>query len=485
MTTEEATYSVLADIDRDGSFAGDITGGTLRMAWQMGMAAAHDNVAALSVGELTLDNAALDYTPEQPGCLLDIGQGVKITAAYDGEDSTLFTGIIAEITPTFSPSGRRETRLRLEGVERDLWRDPVRVEPQNAVTADTVIDAILVGVGGIDGPLARTLATGKTTFAYVGDTWETGVTAIDAIRQLVEAERGRFFVDRAGHAWFYDRHYLLLDTDSDAALDSNMHGIAYTYGADTVSAVRVTVRPREEQAPGTILWRVNNAQRLAAGVTRRIIARFRDDQGRACGALTVIPPVAMTDYTANTQANGAGVDVTGSLTVTLVSADFSAAVLTVRSSYAGTVYIQPGMQLRGTPIYGGDPVTVEQTDGDAEAAYGKSALAFYLPAMDSIDDADDLARYELGRRKTPRGVVRRMTLQGKPHLAHILARTLFDRVTLAESQTNHSQAYFIVGEKHTVTPVRHTVDWTLELAEVVNVAILGIARLDEAYVLGY
>ncbi|MEL7233277.1 MAG: hypothetical protein AAGK74_02195, partial [Chloroflexota bacterium] len=81
-----------------------------------------------------------------------------------------------------------------------------------------------------------------------------------------------------------------------------------------------------------------------------------------------------------------------------------------------------------------------------------------------IAAAEDIARFELFRRAQPRSTVREMTLSSRMHLNDILVRALFDRISITETQTAHSNDYFIAGEQHHVFNAgnSHTVTWTLE-----------------------
>jgi hypothetical protein len=178
---------------------------------------------------------------------------------------------------------------------------------------------------------------------------------------------------------------------------------------------------------------------------------------------------------------------TAQVSVTLLRADFSAATLDVRNDSGVAVYLLTGMQLRGTPLYRDDPLTIEQTDWTSVTLYGLRTLDFALPALSSADEAEQTARYELARRSTPRGVLRSINLSNLKHTAHILARTLFDRITVKDTQTEHDADYFIIAEQHQVDRggTRHRTTWLLEPASANRFAKLNTAELDQGYALAY
>ena len=149
--------------------------------------------------------------------------------------------------------------------------------------------------------------------------------------------------------------------------------------------------------------------------------------------------------------------------------------------------VQAGAQVRGTPLYTGDPLLIEQTSHASLNLYRPQALLFDLPALDSVAQAESLARFELARRKTPRGQVRSLTLTNQIHETQILARTLFDRITVQETQTDHAADYDIVAEAHEVDlgSTRHRVTWTLASAEASTFWVLGRDKLNQTTILAY
>ncbi|MFN8372570.1 MAG: hypothetical protein U0694_06800 [Anaerolineae bacterium] len=109
-----------------------------------------------------------------------------------------------------------------------------------------------------------------------------------------------------------------------------------------------------------------------------------------------------------------------------------------------------------------------------------ACAAFDLPALSSADEAEQVVNFELARRTSPRGTLRRIHLSAIKHAAAILARTLFDRITVSDTQTGHSADYFIIAEEHTVDlgGTRHRTTWLLEPASASHFAMLNIAELD-------
>jgi len=510
-----ATYIVAIDFDDDGDFTDPgegISADVLRLDWRLGMDAPYASVAAPIAARITVRSPTRAYSPEYTANDLSPGKPIRIQS-YDGTTTrTHFTGFISRVEPTAGNQGERLAVIHAGGPEAQLAQNRIRLPPQVNRRADQIIIAILETLPlrqthlkgywllGLTGQAElgsntrlaeiypRSIDEGRSIFPYTADTWLSGIAAADALRQLVESERGRLFVNRAGEIVFYSRHHTLRDITSDATFTDNMDALDYRYGADVVNRVGVTVLPRSIGAAGTTLWTLATPQIIAPGDSgvRQIIVRYRDSTERPFGALVVQAPAPGVDYQANTLPDGSGVDRTAQLGVLLAESSASAAVLTVRNNGADTLYLLAGTRLRGTPILQGDPIRLEHTDWTSVSRHGLGELALNLPALGSLDEADQLARFELVRRKDPRGLIGRIQVSGVNHLPQVLARTLFDRITITETQTDHSTAYFIIAEEHTVDlgGARHQVSWLLESAAA-PFWIVGTSLLDTDTVLAY
>lgn len=503
MTT---TYLVGLDHDSDGAFT-DVSADVLALEWRLGMNAPDESVSAPGTAAVTVRNINRAYSPEVNP--LSPGTPLRIQSDDGAAIRTHFTGFVSHVEPQPGDQGQRAAVIHAESADSQLRQHRIRLPPQVNVRADTIINGVLDAVPlrrrmlkgrwligrvgyselGLNtrlpgATISRSLETGKTAFAYVGDTWADGVPAYEAIRQITEAECGRFFINREGQAIFFNRHHLPQATMSAATFDNDMDGLHYTYGAGAISQIRVRALPRRLGAEGSVLWMLDTPQRVPPGdLPRRIVARFRDADQRPIGALTLIPPVRGLDFTAN--ADFTGEDLTPLVDVILRAADFSAAALEIRNFSGVPAYLL--IQLRGTPLVQGDPITIEYESLYRQALHGLRVLALDLPALDSAEQADMLARYELARRKQPRGEVRTITLAGPPHRAQILARALFDRITIRETQTGHAADYFIVAEAHRVDlgGERHTATWTLESARAGAFWLLGSSRLRRDTIVAY
>ena len=441
----------------------EITAQVRALRWRIGMRAPYDVMAPAAECEVVLRNADGSASPalDEDG-LLDPGVEVSITRLTDTGTQGFFAGRIVEAVPDAGGRGRRQTRLIAHS--SDVWLNSVmvRVPVMTNVRNDALLDAVL-DVPPLD-QLTRSLDTGVQTFAYAGDQWGGGIRAVNAVRQIVEAERGRFFTTRGGVMRFLARDALASSPTPDATFDRIAEKMELFHGADVINTVRVHVRPRALGTAGSTLWTLASAQKVRASGSLRLVVPMRDAQGRRAGATSVITPVPVTDYSANTAPDGSGTDVTASLSVTVLALEGSAAKLKFTNSSGSPIYVLAGAKLRGTPLLGGQPVVIEAVDSTSAAKYGPRLLEIDAALIDSLDDADQTAALELARRAEPVTNVRTLTLSERVRYDDALALTLFDAIRVIDTHSGVDAVYWIVGEAHEVTQggARHTVTWTLE-----------------------
>ncbi len=494
-------FRVLVDADSNGSFERDLTADVLGVLWELGMAAASDGVAAPSSGRVRLRGADRAYSPEAAAQPLLPGMPVHIQSVDEASVTrTHFTGYVERVEPAAGALGAGEALLILCGRERELGEARVCLPPQTGKRADQLVLAVLeaarlhdpligdrlqigipghaeVGSAKLGGtPFSASLQTGRSTFDYAAEPELDGLTAADALAEILTAERGRFYTRRDGTFVFLNRHYGLTDAPPDAAFDDDMDGLEYEYGGEMVNAVRVQITPRSTGAAGSLLWQTA-ALRVDSGQGRTVLARFHDSQGQPCGAAAVSVPLAGVDWSANSRADGTGADVTARVRVRLMEWSTNAARLEVLYYGAGTAWVT--INLRGTPLLRDAPMTVDCRDTASVTRYGLHSREWRSAAFTRAEEAEDMARWLIAQRKAPRGRVRVLHLNGAQHSAAMLARTLFDRVSIHETQTGHSGVYHIVGEAHEVDRggYRHRVRWLLEGADE-GFFLIGIHRPD-------
>ncbi|MDQ7027606.1 MAG: hypothetical protein Q9P44_18845 [Anaerolineae bacterium] len=478
------TYTIAIDRNDDGDYSDlseAIQADVLSVRWRLGLDKRYDTLAAPSSAEITVRNRTGTYSPERNS--LVPAKRVRIQSNDGTTTRTHFIGAIERIEPLAGEYSRQTAVIHVVGREVEVAENRVRLLPMIDVTADEVVNAIFdrltlryavlenycildrSGHNVINSTtifpadaVTRNFDTGKSTFAYVGDNWSTGIAADIALREVLDSEGGRFFFKRDGEAIFYNRHHLFTTLSTQATFTDDMDGLDYVYGADRITQVDVRLRPRSIGVANSLLWSLAQAIKIKRGATRTLITRYEVDS-EPVGLLSTLT----VNHTALITQLVGGVDVSDSVQVVVMDAGFSAATIEVRNHAASDIYLHT-LNLYGTPLLTGDILTLSESDALAQSLYGVRVLEVDLPTLTDVEEAAAIATYELQRRSSPRGLITELQTSTRTHPTETLSLTLFDRIKIVEAQSGHSGFYRIVSETHTVDKggSRHRVAWLAE-----------------------
>jgi hypothetical protein len=501
------SYSISIDYNDDGDFSdlGDaISADVLEATWHLGMSAPYQRLSEPASAEILLRNQTRDFSPEVESNL--IGKFLRIQS-HDGTTTrTHFFGAITALEPEAGQYGRQRARLFALGREAELAQQSIRLPLLLDFTADEALEAILqqvkwrypvldsmciigrdsIGSSSIfpDAAFSQSLDAAQSVFPYLGDDWSEGLPANQAIEQLVTAEGGRFFFNRAGEAIFYQRYHLLQNNAVVATFDDAMEGLDYRYGGEILNQLDVEIRPRSIGTANTLLWELANPIRLKRESIICLTARYTRD-GFPVGAITIKPPQRGIDFLAFREEDGSGDSMTQHIQLVLLEAGASAATLEIRNPTRRDAYLTR-LEIYGTPLIAGDPVSVTVQDKLSRAYYGGGALALKVPILADIEEAEGIARWELSRRKAPQGIVREIQTSTSHHPLETLSLSLFDRIRIIETQTGHDANYQILAEQHQLSKggTVHEVSWLLEPDEAGQFFIVGTHSIgDESVVI--
>ena len=497
-------YRIAIDRDHDGNFQDlgeDAAGQALDLRWRLGMARAFDSVADHSQAQITLRNRDGAFSPERHR--LEIGTRLRIQSVVGTTRRTHFTGFITHVDVDGGEWG--PGRAVIHAADQQAWLDdsPVRGAAQSDVRADQVIDALLdqalvrraviAGFCLIDVPgynridsvrlfptqnMTRRLQPGKTRFAAVGDWWRESTSTRQAIRDLAESERGRFYINRMGEAVFLNRHHTLVTKTIAATIANSMTALAYSYGDQRVNRLLLALTPREPGSPGRVLWRLAKAQRVPPHTPLLLNLPLVDQRGQSVGIL------ALGELRAafHENADASSPAITENVFAQVAGLGFTSLQVELRNSRARDVYLTD-LRVIGKPLYRRDRVQIALEDGASLHLQGLRQMTLDLPALSDLETAQAFAAYELARRKQAAGAIQQLRLNAREHLPHALQLTLFDRIRVSEKQTGQlRQEYFIVGEAHHVSQGgrAHEVTWTLEPADATRFVIINSSGIDAA-----
>lgn len=478
------TWTIAVDWDRDGSFASandDITSRLISAQWFLGNRQPYQDTADNSVLTLTLNNSDKFFSPDYASSPIygkkKLYRPIRIQSNDGTTTRTHWIGWVESLLPQVNRYGQRTAQLVATGPIQFLKAGETNLGLQQNKRADEIVKALMLEViippalsfawvlGRVGNSelgastylpniaAATAFEAGITTFNEIGDTWvqqggasDTSKNTFDvfhAISDITAAERGRFFFDRDGKAIFWNRHHFFLNADTPVVFDDAMTGMDYSYSGieDVKNEIIITYHPRVVSSGTTdILWQLGDAIiPVSAGQSRTIYVKYEDynNTGKRLGAR---------DVTATNL-----VSVKGTTSVSVV-AQASGAELTFRNTGTQNDEVTQ-CTLQGRKIIDYGQIETKAVDTSSMVDYGKRTLRMNLPSLETLEQAQGIATYELARRGTPKGMVSSITVashgkNGGTQHSNQLALTLGKPITVRETQTGHQHDYFIVGERH-------------------------------------
>ena len=494
------TYSIAIDYADDGTFTelGDI----LSIAWHLGLPAPYTHIAEVSSASITVRNQSRDFSPEVTTDI--VGKRIRIQSDDGTTTRTHFIGFIKEVRPQTGNQGKRLIEIVAVGRDYELTQHRVRLPFQTNVSASSAIEDIIgqidwrydilngmciIGRDSIGSSdifpterISQTIETGLSNFAFIADNWADGLNADRAINELAEGEGGRFFFDREGRAVFHNRHHLMLNNTISATFNDDMTDLLYEYG-NVVNDIEILLTPRAIEVSNTLIWSLANPILVRAGSTIQIIARYKIDD-EPVGALEILTPKPHTDYTAHLEKETNTLNLTDDFDVRVVEASMSATVFEIRNRVVYDGYLTQ-LNLYGTPLYTRETLTFKAEDNNSIAFYGRHATQKVLPVITDVDEAIAIANWNLQRHSSAYGRVRELHTNTRSHPEETLSLSLFDLISIQESQSGHSANYAIIAEHHQVdmAGTRHQVRWLLEPSDSDLFFIIGTHSIGDEVIL--
>lgn len=510
-----ANWSFYVDWDGDKDFDEayeDIYAYVKSAVWELGMDQPYESTGGDTTATLVLNNFGQEFSPENAGSPF-YGEMlpqrlVKIVCRLTGSDVTMYLGYLDGIRPAggdgrtaelsaIGPQAFFDKQLislpLLQDIRSDLLIEAIssRLQLPPALGSDIWILGITghseLGVSTVFGDIsvAMELDTGLTTFPYAGDNWggelhdtsyigedwKSGFNGLDAIVDVVRAERGRFFFNRAGKAVFWSRAHLQVKTALDATFDNQVATDPdYSFGGDMANRVRVKAYPRTlSAASDALLWQLDEAITIQPGDEHTLNVQYSDDDtGETVGGIDAYIDTGSIIH------DGTAVDFIGAFEarnakVTISNGDPVAVTLTA-------------LAIKGKRVTTYNEVEMIEEDTPGLVAYGIREYIIDSKLMSDTLFAQTLADYELARRKTPRGAIRSMCIRADTtaRMAQVVGRTIGDRIRVIDDQLCHDSQYFIVGEQHEYGLREfYNVTWQLEPAGYSKVWLLGVAGYSE------
>lgn len=352
---------------------------------------------------------------------------VTVETGFNGSFLPAFTGVIVNPEEQWT-----ERRIRLEC--QDRWVPLNRKTGKTAVYQNLRTDQILqewLNVSGLG--YSASLEKSPRTIAWA---WLAEDSIGQDMTRLTEADGGLIYFDRSGIFRYRNPTWLLRQTTSQHTfLVNRFKSLAPALDfAGVRDKVTVTVKPRYRGLQTTI-WELGEEISLEPSGTRTIEANFQEPVF-AISSPAYRSKATDSDWEALSAANHPLESGTDASRLTVALSNQTAQFATVTLTNTDTVhrlYVRR-LKIRGNPIVSGKELLVTVPSG----ATSSQSLSLDNPYFQDLVQGEAVGEAAYQYRRYPRQTV---TIQGVPAIPHL---EIGDRVTVTETTTGISRAFFIV-----------------------------------------
>lgn len=424
-----------------------------------------DRVASTGGLEWLFDNSELNsalaagyYSPRNAVCRTGFGLniGVRFRMGDGVLNSYKHLGHLAVIRPTSGKHNERTTFCR--SVD---WMDTAartKLAPLPAVgglRGDALLQIIFDSMEEAPASTDLDVGTDAIKFAFDGGTGQR-LACREEINKITLTEQGYFYskgdLGSVGMVARFEARGARVGQTTAFTFDGTFAadgGIEVIEDRDDVySSVQATAHPvKTIDVTEVVLYSLDGATTfldVGAPVTT-ISGTYRDpnggsDGGGAAGGLNMVAPVAGTDYTMNSEADGSGTDLTGYL---LVQATYSGVDVSYDLQNTGPVggYITK-LQARGYGAYRKDIVVKKTIPG---GNFGDKTLEIDLPYGTSINVATALVDFYADALAEPVAKIKQLKYLITKSAALLRAAVTLeigDKIALSEELTGIADAAF-------------------------------------------
>lgn len=303
------------------------------------------------------------------------------------DDTTVYPvmrGLVTDIIPSGYGSKPTVDFIVSDGLMY-LRNTYSRVAMQQGITVDQAIRLVLAGAKYKWG---TSLDTTSETIPYW---WSSGnKIAMTEVESLATSFLGYFFADRENKGRFIARatpYSPVATLEQEEMLKDVGNPQPYDIYRNVV---RLKVHPRERAATGTVFQLQGEIPTIPAGTTLVLFGDYSYNN-TPCPAVSVVTPVATTDFTMNTQSDGGGADLTSSFSVSFY--DFGDTFKIVLTNGSASLAYMTLLKVRGDAIYETDTADVTYPSNTDTIAHPRE-LFVDLGWQQDVNVAIDIANVQ-------------------------------------------------------------------------------------------
>jgi hypothetical protein len=295
-----------------------------------------------------------------------------------------------------------------------------------------------------------------------GETFSTVINGVPRDIPIGTDRASKLLMETGDRILMEDGSFLLLDEiESLAFTEADIEDADISYGKHIYNHITVTSYPREVDAAVSVLWSLEDATSLAAGISVTFRCPYNDPtSGNKVNGTDFTTPVSGTDFAAFANANGTGTNYTANMSVTATFGSAEAEVVVTNTHASATFWFGgPSItfQLRGKAVRVNDPARVLSKDATSITSYGPRPLNIDMKYADNPTGKDEISNawlntYDL---KNPHYVVDRLTLIANKNSKNMFAFLFFEPREVAgitESMTAINDDFYMQGYEFEILP---------------------------------
>lgn len=326
---------------------------------------------------------------------------VRLVATYNDIDYPLWRGRVLTILPTAGENLERLVHVNAEGCLGPFLRQRLKaILPVVGESEDVLIETLTKALPENAWPPGMNIEAGVLTVSYAFEQIGDGSNGFTVLQQIAQSAYGRIFEAADGSLSYRSISHSGLGTATHTVDDDVIAGsyaalvVPSSFGA-LYDRVRGTIHPKTVGDVTTdVIYTSPTIIEVAASSTITFWVNYADPDNtlKLIGAVDWQSPTATTDYLANSQADGLGSNLTGSVTV---SAQFygSSALVTIINAAGSTAFFvngsgDPFFQLRGRRIIDDGTRAVESDSSNPYATFDPEGQNWFEIDFAFLDDYD-------------------------------------------------------------------------------------------------
>ena len=265
----------------------NITKYVLDADWQLGVKDYYDYLAHEGTLDIVLNNESRIFSPNNSDSVLygmlkqNLLVKLDIWHVSDEQWVSIWTGFTNEFEIDVGLNSKRNARMKCKQGIYSLREGLFTWRPQKNLNANQILRS-LISMSDAKFPNIQIWALedeSREQYEYVGEGWGVSTKLEAAIKNVLEAEHGRLWYNRAGSLEFRNRDTMLNYGQDAVTIDvGNTNGATYVYSSEIINEVEVFINHKiiEEM----VVWSSKGYIYVPAnGASEPVLLNFEFEEG--------------------------------------------------------------------------------------------------------------------------------------------------------------------------------------------------------------